>query len=149
MSINNLLKQIYILENTSPIMYLIVPSGLMRTMYDGFSKEIHRSTHWINMSTGVWKFVYKWEDATFFLTVSHDAGKKSCTFKIERGDFKNEFEINSMELQEELDENNKPKYASILILKAKDVKSGTEGELFFSNYPLEEKIYQMNKRFVK
>ena len=78
--------------------------------------------------------------------IHNSLGVKKCTLKIERGDSKFNFDVISMELQELLDESNKPKYASDLTFNVKDIESGQTGEMFLTVYPLEEKIYEMNKR---
>ena len=126
-------------------MYLIVPSGLMQTLYDGFSKFLCLGHYWHKVSNEEWNFEFKWEDVIYRMHIKTELGKKSCVLQIIKEDITHMFDVYDMELIKDIDEHNNIKYADTLIMKVKDMKSGTNGEFFMTVYELEKKIWKMNK----
>lgn len=123
-------------------MYLIVPSGLMRVMYDAFGKGIFLTKHWVRVSQGNWVFRYNWEDATFkmFYRTEND-GKKKCDIIIVTPTMTFNFNILQLTAQTATDGR-----IDMLTFDVIDNNSKKNGSFFLSAYALEDKVAKLNER---
>lgn len=128
-------------------MYLMVPSGLLTEMYDGFSKGVRHTKHWVNLGDGTWKFVYKWDIAVYKLRIQTIGGKKSCKMDIVTDAATYEFDVHEMELQNRLAPDNTPMFKDLLIIRATEKETQKKGEFFLCAYDKEEIVWKMNHKY--